>query len=518
MSVSTALREATRIALLRATGLMETPPEEAFDRLTRLATRLLDVPVSTVTLVDTDRQFFVSCVGLDDPWKTQRGTPLSHSFCQYVVATEEALVVEDARGHPLVGENLAIRDLGVIAYAGMPLTTSSGVVLGSFCAIDHKPRHWSENDLDALRTLADAAVAEVELRMSSRELAEREARFRGALENVRALAVTLDREGRITFVNDFLVELVGWTREELIGADWFETVVPPDDRGPRRELFAMVRAGEIANHNEGEIVLRSGERRMISWDNILLRDASAQVYGIAGIGHDITVQRQAARLKDELIGIVSHELRGPLTSIRGGLKLMSPHVAQLDEKSRKLFDVAVRNGDRLLRLCNDLLDLERIDAGSIPMVRTPVALGALLGDAHETVQGMADAAGVPLDFSAEDASIDADPDRIVQVLTNLLSNAIKFSPAGSTVEVRACRSGDEAHFSVRDHGRGIPADQVDRVFERFAQVETDDARKKGGAGLGLSISRAIVAQHGGRIWAESAVGTGTTFHFVIPSA
>jgi hypothetical protein len=126
------VRDTTRGALMRATGLLDSPPDQSSDRLTSLATRLLDMPVSTVTLVEADRQFFFECVGVGEPPASQRGTPLSPSFCQYVVGSGEALVVEDARNDPLVAQNIAIRDRGVIAYAGMRLRTSSGVVLGSF--------------------------------------------------------------------------------------------------------------------------------------------------------------------------------------------------------------------------------------------------------------------------------------------------------------------------------------------------------------------------------------------------
>src|SRR3954464_7514005 len=136
-----------RLEALRATALLDSPPEEAFDRLTRLASHALNVPVALVSLVDEDRQFFKSCIGLPEPWASRRGTPLSHSFCQHAVASGEPLVIEDAREHPLVRNNLAIRDLDVIAYAGVPLKTSDGVVLGTFCAIDHQPRVWTEADL-----------------------------------------------------------------------------------------------------------------------------------------------------------------------------------------------------------------------------------------------------------------------------------------------------------------------------------------------------------------------------------
>lgn len=164
------LNAPARLAVLRASGVLDSPPEAAFDRLTRLASRLVNAPVTIVSLVDDRRQFFKSQVGLAEPWASARGTPLSHSFCQHVVATAAPLVVADATQHPLVADNLAIPDLGVIAYAGMPLTTSQGDTLGSFCAIDTRPREWQEWELEALQALAQAAMREIELRAVVTEL------------------------------------------------------------------------------------------------------------------------------------------------------------------------------------------------------------------------------------------------------------------------------------------------------------------------------------------------------------
>ncbi|WP_226377659.1 GAF domain-containing protein [Citrifermentans bremense] len=141
--ISSHVTDPARLAALRAVALLDTPTEEAFDRLSRLASRFASAPVALVTLVDSDRQFFKSCVGLPEPWLSSRQTPLSHSFCQYNRVAKQPLIIEDARVHPLFKENLAIRDLKVIAYLGIPLVTSDGYVLGSFCVIDHKPRHWS---------------------------------------------------------------------------------------------------------------------------------------------------------------------------------------------------------------------------------------------------------------------------------------------------------------------------------------------------------------------------------------
>jgi GAF domain-containing protein len=152
-----------RVALAR-TGLLDTQPEEAFDRLTRMAARVLNAPVAQVTLVDADRQFFKSCIGLPEPWASRRETPLSHSFCQHTVITREPLVVCDAREDPRVRDNLAIEDLDVVAYAGVPLITADGYALGSLCVIDHKPRTWTTDQMDVLRDIAASVMSEVELR------------------------------------------------------------------------------------------------------------------------------------------------------------------------------------------------------------------------------------------------------------------------------------------------------------------------------------------------------------------
>lgn len=152
-----------RLRALRATGLLDSPPAEAFDRLTELVRRVLAVPVSLVSLVEEDRQFFKSQAGLDEPWASERQTPLSHSFCQYVVASGEPLVVNDAREHPVLKDNLAIPDLRVVAYAGAPLMTDDGYTLGSLCAIDSQPRFWTSEQIEMLSDLAQLTVTEIKL-------------------------------------------------------------------------------------------------------------------------------------------------------------------------------------------------------------------------------------------------------------------------------------------------------------------------------------------------------------------
>jgi signal transduction histidine kinase len=180
--------------------------------------------------------------------------------------------------------------------------------------------------------------------------------------------------------------------------------------------------------------------------------------------------------------------------------------------------LAVANTDRLVRLVNDILDIERMDSGHLPLQRAPVAVDELAHTSVQALQATATQAGVRLRTEAEPLEVCADADRIVQTLVNLLGNAIKFSPRGSEVTIRASRREGCALFCVEDHGRGIPAEQLEAIFERFNQVDISDAREKGGSGLGLAIARGIVESHGGHLWAESAPGQGSTFCFTLPLA
>ena len=240
----------------------------------------------------------------------------------------------------------------------------------------------------------------------------------------------------------------------------------------------------------------------------------------------LTQRSELDNLKDEFISTVSHELRTPLTSIRGALGLLSSGViGDVDAKAQNLLRIAVTNTDRLIRLINDILDLERMESGRAPLQIRRCSLRELAQQAIESMSGMADANTVHLELSPlspaqaameESLFFDGDSDRILQVLTNLLSNAIKFSPSASTVRIFTEATADSILFKVSDEGRGIPADQLDSIFDRFQQVEPSDARQKGGTGLGLAICRSIVQQHCGSIWAQRNLGPGTTLYVMLP--
>jgi PAS domain S-box-containing protein len=232
---------------------------------------------------------------------------------------------------------------------------------------------------------------------------------------------------------------------------------------------------------------------------------------------DISQRFALDRMKDEFVSTVSHELRTPLTSIRGALGLLSAGLlGQMSDKAANLLRIALSNSDRLVRLINDILDLERIQSGREPLTFRPISLGEIVRQAIDGMQPVADAAGVQLIHDPNEVHLSADPDRLLQVITNLLSNAVKFSPENSTVAVTLREGSNGVTLSVIDQGRGIPADKLDAIFDRFQQVDASDSRQKGGSGLGLAICRTIVQQHGGHIWAERNPVTGSTFRVTLP--
>jgi PAS domain S-box-containing protein len=234
---------------------------------------------------------------------------------------------------------------------------------------------------------------------------------------------------------------------------------------------------------------------------------------------DTTERRALDRMKDEFISTVSHELRTPLTSLRAALGLVTGgSLASRPDKVKQMLEIATGNTDRLVRLVNDILELERIGSGKAELHYTMSSADDLFRRAAGLQQTSAAKAQIRITFNSQGVNVWADPDRILQTLTNLISNAIKFSPAGSEIQLRALRVDEnEAELQVKDSGRGIPGDKLESIFERFQQVDASDSRAMGGTGLGLAICRSIIAQHGGRIWATSTVGKGSTFHFTLPT-
>jgi signal transduction histidine kinase len=236
---------------------------------------------------------------------------------------------------------------------------------------------------------------------------------------------------------------------------------------------------------------------------------------------ELSERLAADRMKSEFVSVVSHELRTPLTAIRGSLGLVSSgKMGALPPAVEKMVAMAMRNVDRLALLIDDILSLEAMESGTVCLEIQDCPARDLLERALEDNRPLAERASIPLELRRAEGTVRADPHRIQQVLTNLVGNAVKFSPAGAPIVLAAIpvEADREVRFEVRDHGRGIPADQVQHVFERFRQVDSSDTREKGGTGLGLAICRNLVRAHNGRIWVESVEGRGSTFLFTLPMA
>jgi PAS domain S-box-containing protein len=336
------LDDPQRLEALRASGLLDTPAEEAFDRLTRLVTRVLGVPVGLVTLVDGDRQFFKSCVGLPEPWASKRGTPLTHSFCQYIVSTGEPLVIDDARQHPQLRENLAIPDLGVIAYAGIPLKTADGHTIGTFCAIDSKPRHWSERDLETLRDLAASAATEIDLRLTlagARQSAEElDHVYREREELLSAVAdgiYTIDEAGRFLYVNPAASAMLGYDPGELLGRNAHGLIHhsrPDGTPYPEAEcpIYLATQSGNAAHVTEEVLWRRDGTPLPVAYASSPVR-RNGTVIGAVVRFTDISETRRATeglRLLAEAGRLLSSSLDLE-TTLEAVARLALPQLAEM---------------------------------------------------------------------------------------------------------------------------------------------------------------------------------------------
>jgi two-component system, cell cycle sensor histidine kinase and response regulator CckA len=289
-----------RLAALRHTALLDTPPEEGFDRLTRMASRLLGTPVALISLISEDRQFFKSAIGLPEPWASRRAAPLSFSFDAQVVSTGEQLVVEDARRHPLLRHSTAIRELGWVAYAGVPLVTRDGQTVGSFSVVDKMPRLWSERDIALLKDLAASAVTEIELRreMAWRRQAEQGRRdsdeqFYSTFEQSGIGMAVMSPDGRWLRVNQALCDMLGSAPDDLVGFS-AEARTHPDDIPADREAIRLLLTGECRTYTmEKRYLTRSGEVLWALVNVSLVSDAEAKPTHLIAVIHDITERKQA---------------------------------------------------------------------------------------------------------------------------------------------------------------------------------------------------------------------------------
>lgn len=378
--------------------------------------------------------------------------------------------------------------------------------------------------------------AEEAMQSLNRQLSETTRLQQAILDSANFSIIATDERGVIRLFNKAAERMLGYAAEELVGKETPEMLHDPEELAARAKrlsvelgrhvdgglevLVARTRDG-IADEQEWHYVRKDGSHLPVMLSVTAIKDAQHAVTGYLGIAYDMTERKKTEQIKNEFISTVSHELRTPLTSIRGSLGLLTGGVAgEIPLRAKALLEIANNNCERLVRLINDILDIEKIESGHMRFDMSRQRMLPLVEHALAATQHFAEQYQVHFDLHADaaDAYVSVDADRMVQVIVNLLSNAAKFSPPGSRVDVKLTELPGCVRLSVIDRGEGIEDAFRERIFQKFAQADSSDTRQKGGTGLGLSISRAIVDRHHGRIHFNSRRGQGSEFYVELPLA
>ncbi len=368
------------------------------------------------------------------------------------------------------------------------------------------------NMADALKEAAAKERAVLE------QLKESEGKIRSMIERMIVGLVVVGRNRKIRVANPSAMIMFDYQWQDLEGKDVVSLFAEGKtlNTEEEKEEFFVKLTEKAHNHVVArEVCKQSGEEFPVQMSIGDFNLAQEECYLMNLL--DVSELREIERKRREFVATVTHELRTPLTSICATLTLLSTNES-IDEKSREMLTITDRSTQRLVKLINDLLDVDKLESGQLFMEMDLVIVSQAVKRSIEAVSAFADKNSIKLETSAELIHVIADEDRLVQVLVNLLSNAIKFSPEGETVKVKAFVKDAIARVEVSDKGRGIPEKYKDVLFQRFQQVEHADAKLKGGSGLGLAICKAIITQHGGTIGFDSEEGKGSTFWFTVPLA
>ena len=383
--------------------------------------------------------------------------------------------------------------------------------------IRQQQRQLIEQNLRLQQEMEERQRSEAALNRAGEALQESEDRFRSAFDHASIGMALIGTDEHWIKVNSALCNMLRYSESELLTTT-SSALIHPDDVAAYYCCLKKMLANEIRScQQELRYYCKPGRVIWVLMNSSLVRDTQGKPLYYVAQFQDVTERRAIDQMKNEFISIVSHELRTPLTAIRGSLGLLASGIYDSKpEKAKRMLEIAVTDSERLVRLVNDILDLERLDSGKVALDKQICDAAELVRQAVETVQAIADQAKITFCVSLVSAQVWAAPDAILQTLTNLLSNALKFSPPHSTITLAIQLVSDYVLFQVKDQGRGIPVDKLETIFGRFQQVDASDSRQKGGTGLGLAICRSLIQQHNGRIWAESTLGQGSTFYFTLP--
>ncbi|MEP0545565.1 MAG: ATP-binding protein [Rhodothermales bacterium] len=513
--------------LLQVTSHQSGTLDEQIHEALGLATGLLDLDIGILSQVE-DGIYTVSHVFAPETELAPGQTfALGQTYCSLTL-DRDGLVAVDHMGSSEYSGHPCYHAFGLEAYIGMPIQVG-GRLYGTlnFSSPAARPRPFTDLDRNFLLLLGRWLSHAIEQQRNGDALRRSEENLASAQRIAHLGSWEWDLQTGAHAWSDELYRLYGLDPDDppadlaaaaVRGAHpedrplvefEFETVLntPPEEAGiPTRPAF------------EYRIPAEDGSLRYV---RCLSRTVLDERGGFTAIGtvQDVTEEKKNEQLKNEFISIVSHELRTPLTSIAGSLRLIASQTAgAVSAPVQGMLDIAQRNSDRLVRLINDILDVQKVEAGGLRLQLEPHALADLLASAVEANAGYGERREVQLVLHpVPDVEVRADSDRFMQVMANLLSNAMKFSPAQGEVAVTARATNGGVRIEVTDHGPGIPAAFHSRLFDPFAQADSSSTRNKEGTGLGLNIAKSLVELHGGRIGFETEIGVGTTFHIDLPA-
>lgn len=509
--------------------------DASFDHYARLVRRLLHVPTSLVTIVEAHRQVFPGASGLQEPYRSSRQTPISHSYCQYVVADGQPLVVSDARQEPRLANSPAIADLNAIAYAGWPLVDGDGRTIGSLCAIDTEQREWNDDEIHVLQDLALACSAE--LQQSGRVAKEGESLARAIFDSVDVAMAFYDPQGRLVLANDLAERAATAAGHRLDQPPYAGPHVRRADNTTRvaaaDQVIPRALRGELHDHEMEWVGSRGNDIAIVASSRPVLR-ADGSYWGTLIAGHDVTdlaraladlqratqVAQSATEAKSFFLANISHELRTPLTTLLAAREMLEE--TDPTPVQSRLLDAMTRSGNQLQELIESILDFTEIEAGDLDLHVAAFDLRATIAD---VVAASSAAAARGLEVRSQvdprlPELVVADSDRLKQALKTLVDNAIKFTADGTITITVSPDDLDTAEpgivFDVADTGIGIPPERHSDVFESFTQIDPTMTRRHEGSGLGLAICKQLVTLMGGHIRVRSTPGQGATFTIRLP--
>ncbi len=504
--------EEARLQALRSHHILDTAEETDFDELAALASGICQVPVSLITLVDKDRQWFKAHKGTD-----VRETPRELSFCSYAIADPgNVMIVPDLTQDVRFAANpLVTGETQIIFYAGVPLVDHDGFALGTLCVVDHEARDLTQDQVNSLVILARQVVDKIELRRKTAALAEANEVLGLAMEAGALGTFDVDLASNLANISlQCKLDFGRFDGSSFDLPDLLKSILPEYRAFVERQIADAIESNGSFKI-EFAIAWPDGSKHWISTAGKVRFNPSGIPTHLVGVTQDITSRKDLDSRKDEFLGMISHELKTPITSLKASLQLLDTVVFTANRSLVPvLMNKSLRSADKINGLVDDLLNMHRFSETEVKMGRQQFSLDRLLATCIEDTK-----VGVNIEIKVEgdtDVAVFADEFRVEQVIKNLLNNAIKYAPNSFEILVTIEMRTDDVLIRVRDQGPGIPIEYQPHLFEHYWRADYW-GKAYSGLGLGLYICSEIIRKHGGAIGVISAIGEGTTFWFTLPT-